>query len=127
MRCQMMFALALAAAACGSHSDSDSSSTAKPEAEHHEHEMESMSPELARFHDVLAPKWHAPPGAARRQGACAAMADFKKRAAEVPNGKDLVAAVDALDNACTTKAADAEIDAAFGKVHEAFHHLLESK
>jgi len=124
MNGRTFFALAFAVAACSSHSDSDSSS--KPTAEQHEHEMESMSPQLARFHDLLAPHWHAPPGTARRQTTCEDIGDFKKRAADVPNAKELVAAVAALESACMSKDADAAFDPAFAKVHDAFHHLLDA-
>jgi len=119
----MIIALALAVAtACGGNKDSDS----KPEADHHEHEMENMSPALARFHDLLAPLWHAPPGTARVQSTCEAIGDFKKRAADVPNAQDLTAAIGELEKVCIAKGSDKDFDAAFGKVHDAFHHALEA-
>jgi len=123
-----LLALALAAAACGSHSESGSNS--KPESEQHEHEMESMSPELARFHDVLAPHWHAAKGAQRVTDTCGAIDEFKSRADAVakamPAGAQLVAAVQELERACAAENQALGFDAAFGKVHEAFHHLLEA-
>jgi hypothetical protein len=119
----VLFALVLAA--CGSHSG------ASAEAEHHD--METMPADLAQFHDVLAPHWHAAAGPARRQGTCDAIGAMEagadgvvKARASSPEAKQLRDAVAELSRACATRAADAEFDAAFGKVHESFHHALEA-
>ena len=99
-----------------------------------------MSPELAKFHDVLAPRWHADKGPQRMQDTCAALPDFHANAdalakATPPRGanadtwttgtKQLVDAVAGLDTTC--KANDASgFDGAFAKVHQSFHALLEA-
>src|SRR5262249_14314044 len=68
---------------------------AKPaEAEHHE--MMNMPPEMAKFHDVLAPRWHAAKGPQRMKDTCAAIADFQANAdalakATPPTGTDAAA------------------------------------
>ena len=81
-----------------------------------------MSPELAKFHDVLAPRWHADK-AERMKITCAAMADFTTTAAGVAS-KDLVDAVTALDGTCKANDA-ATFEPAFEKVHTTFHKLME--
>jgi len=104
--------------------------------EHHE-----LTPELDAFHEILAPRWHADPGPQRAVDTCAAVADFKTRAAAVKSasapagaeaaawteaGATLETTVVALEAECTAGAADqAKFDAAFSAVHDAFHHAME--
>ncbi len=130
-------ALALVLAACGG-----KSSTPAPaphtEAEGEHHEMEKMPPELVKFHDVLAPRWHAAKGPQRMTDTCAAIPDFKAAivgiaSAVPPAGTDatewnngtaeLSQAVDGLDKTCQAHDAAAFEDA-FLKVHQGFHHLM---
>ena len=116
-------------AACGSKSEPES----KPE--HHE---EHMSPAMTKFHDVLAPRWHAAKGAQRMKDTCAALPDFHADAdalakATPPRGanadswttgtQQLVGAVGELDTTCKTND-PTSFEAAFGKVHESFHGLM---
>jgi hypothetical protein len=110
--------LVFALVACGSHSDT------KPEADHHE--MEDMPANLAQFHDVLVPLWHAPPGPARAQRTCEAIGDLKRHATEIAGAQELTAAIGELEHVCMTKGGDQAFDAAFGKVHDSFHHVLEA-
>ena len=39
-------------------------------------EMANMPPQLAKFHDTLAPRWHATHGPQRMADTCGAMAQF---------------------------------------------------
>jgi hypothetical protein len=131
MKC---LALIVLVAACGSKRPPE----AKPdhEAEHHE---ENMSPELAKFHDVLAPHWHAAKGTERMSSTCSAIPEFQQRAdalvkASPPVGSDAAAwsagtkaltdAVAGLKGACDAADATA-FEAAFERVHKGFHGLLE--
>jgi hypothetical protein len=129
-------AIALALAACGSTSKPEAK-PAEPAAEHHE--MAGMPPELGKFHDVLAPHWHAEKGPQRMKDTCAAVPDFTAGAdaltkAAPPAGKDAAAwgtgtkeladAVTGLKTSCDGDAAGFE--AAFERVHKGFHALLES-
>jgi hypothetical protein len=101
-------------------------------------EMANMPPEIAKFHDVLAPRWHADKGPQRMKDTCAAMADFTTGVtaiaqAETPTGADtevwtssageLAAAVSKLDDTCKANDA-AAFEVAFQKVHETFHGVM---
>lgn len=95
---------------------------------------------LGKFHDVLAPRWHADKTPQRMPNTCAASAEFRTGAdaivaASPPNGADaaawasagkqLVESVAALDAAC--KAGDAAaFEPAFTTVHERFHAAMEA-
>jgi hypothetical protein len=107
----------------------------KHEAEPHE---ANMPPQLAKFHDVLAPRWHAEKGPQRMKDTCAAIPDFTASMtalaeAPVPAGADttkwtngageLAAAVSQLDETCKGNDATA-FEGAFQKVHESFHAML---
>jgi hypothetical protein len=104
----------------------------------HEHEMANMPPELMKFHDVLAPRWHADKGPQRMKDTCAAIPDFSAgvtaiATAQPPAGVDgtkwtnsageLAAAVSKLDETCKANDA-AAFEVAFQKVHETFHGLM---
>ena len=107
-------------------------------AEHHA-EMANKPPELTKFHDVLAPHWHAEKGPQRMKDTCAALPEFHADADAVAKAtppttanadkwtagtRELTASVGGLDDAC--KGSDeAKFEAAFEKVHVAFHGLLE--
>ncbi len=127
--------LAIVAVACGG----KKSEPAKPEpapTENHE----AMVPELAKFHDVLAPHWHAAKGDQRMTETCAALTAFQTNAdalakATPPKAadaaqwtagtKELVGAVAGLETSCKAKDATA-FEPAFERVHHGFHALLES-
>ncbi len=103
-------------------------------------EMAHMPPPLAKFHETLAPPWHAPHGPKRMADTCAAItafhADAEAIAAAPPpdggdaaawstGGRQLTEAVAMLDTTC--KASDvAAFEPAFERVHKAFHGLLEA-
>jgi len=103
-------------------------------------EMASMPPQIAKFHDTLAPRWHAPHGPQRMADTCAAIAQLRADAdaiatAQPPSGgdaarwsaggKQLTLAVAALDTTCKANDATA-FEPAFERVHETFHHLMEA-
>ena len=103
-------------------------------------EMAHMPPPLAKFHETLAPRWHAPHGPERMANTCTAIAEFHAgaeaiAAAPSPDGGNATAwstgqtqltdAVAALDTTCKANDA-AAFEPAFERVHLAFHHLLEA-
>jgi len=123
----------LVVAAC-SKSDSAAPARDKPKGEMGEHH-EGMPPALDKFHDVLAPHWHAEKGEQRMKDTCAAIGAFHSGAEAVAKAKsdaawtasatELQAAVDGLDATC--KANDATgFELAFEKVHQSFHKMLEA-
>jgi hypothetical protein len=135
MKTALAFVLALAA--CGSKKSTPEPTKAAEPAEHHE--MAGMPPELGKFHDVLAPHWHAEKGPQRMKDTCAALADFAAGAdaltkAATPTGKDAAAwsagtkeladAVTGLKASCDGNDA-AAFEPAFERVHKGFHGLLE--
>lgn len=99
-----------------------------------------MAPALAKFHDTMAPRWHAAHGPKRTAETCGAIGQLRTDAGAVAaaptpsgadpvawktGGKQLVEAVAALDTAC--KASDAAaFEQAFAAVHQRFHGLMES-
>jgi len=136
----LCFALA-AAAACGGKSAPATSTTTQPSGTGGpgEHEMHAnMPPEMAKLHDVLAPRWHAEQGPQRITDTCASVPDFTAAADALAKATPPTTAnadtwtagtralVDAVANLATTcKANDtAKFDEAFGTVHESFHALM---
>lgn len=103
-------------------------------------EHEAMAPELKPFHDLLAPRWHAAAGAQRTKDTCDAVPQFQAEADTIgkttpprsahadtwtTGTRALVDAVAGLASVC--KANDeAKFGAAFEKVHESFHALMEA-
>lgn len=135
------FAILVFAAACGGKSQPATSTTPAPatadhadmKSEHHE-----MSPEMTKFHDVLAPRWHADKGDKRMKDTCAAIPEFQTDAdalakATPPSGadaakwsagtKELTDAVTALGTTCKSNDL-ATFEPAFHRVHESFHGLM---
>lgn len=99
-----------------------------------------MPPELAKFHDTLAPRWHAAKGPERMKSTCDALPDFKAGATTIassspPKGADsqawtdgagkLAAALEELETECKANDA-AKFETAFEQVHVSFHGLLEA-
>ncbi len=146
----LTFALLLAAAGCGGKDKAAGPTTTTPQpgtgsgAEHQGEdsgaagEHGKLTPELNAFHDLLAPRWHAAAGAQRIADTCGAIDQFKAAAAAVGKStppvatnadtwttatRALDAAVEDLAAACSAKA-DAKFEAAFVKVHDAFHKLM---
>lgn len=104
------------------------------------HDEMAMPPELAKFHDVMAPRWHAEKGPQRMTDTCAALPDLHAdadalakstppRAANADTWtagtKHLVEAVAGLESTCKSKDSSG-FETAFGKVHASFHGLLEA-
>jgi hypothetical protein len=105
--------------------------------EHHE-EMNAMPPEIAKFHDVIAPRWHAEKGPQRMKDTCAALPELHTSADALAKAtppttanadnwttgtRSLVAAVATLDTTCKSNDATS-FETAFAKVHESFHGLM---
>jgi hypothetical protein len=101
-------------------------------------EMAAMPPEVKKFHDTLAPRWHAEHGPQRMTDTCTAIpqfhADAEAIAASTPpdgakavdwsaNARQLADAVAALDATCKTSDA-AAFEQAFAVVHNHFHGLM---
>lgn len=134
----------LAAAACGGKQSAPAATpTTTPEAAAHEghqgpEEHKGMTAEMTKFHDVLAPRWHAEKGPQRMKDTCAALPQFKTEADAIAKAtpptkanadtwttgtRALVDSVNALETTC--KANDtAKFDEAFHTVHESFHGLM---
>ena len=129
-------AVAVLAACGGKHAAPATATAAQGSAEEH-HELEQMPPELASFHEILAPRWHAAQGPQRMKDTCDAVPEFHAKADAIAKAtppttahadtwttatRALVDAVANLDTTC--KANDAtQFEAAFGKVHESFEGL----
>jgi hypothetical protein len=137
-------ALVILVAACGGKQPAPataagSGSGSNAAAAEHE-EMATMPPAVAKFHDVLAPRWHAEQGPKRMQDTCAALPDFHSAADAIGKAtppttanadvwttatKGLVDAVAGLDAPCAANDS-AQFEAAFAKLHDSFHFLLEA-
>jgi hypothetical protein len=135
----LTLALLICASGCGGTSKPAATTTeqqhegsAAPEEEHAE-----MPAELAAFHDLLAPRFHAAEGPQRLQDTCGAIEQFRSAADAVGKAtppvtanadtwtagtRALVQAVDELATACTTNDVGT-FDAAFTTVHERFEAL----
>ncbi len=105
------------------------------EGEAHAHDF---APEVAAFHDVMKPNWHAEPGEARTAATCDAVPEFKAKAQGIGEGSapegveagawtqaaaGLSAAVQSLETSCGGDRSD--FDASFKSVHDAFHALIK--
>lgn len=123
-------------AACGSKKAPATTATPKTGGDEHG----KMAPEVAKFHDVLAPRWHADKGPKRMADTCGAMAEFQANADALvklapPAGADaalwtgktqeLTSAVGALDGSCKANDA-AAFEPAFQRVHTGFHAVMEA-
>jgi hypothetical protein len=132
-------ALAFVLAGCGSSPSAPAPvEPAKPTRSVEHHEMMNMPPEVAKFHDVLAPHWHAEKGPQRMKETCLALPEMSTDAqavakAAAPDGKDpavwaaatkeLVDAVAALKATCDGNDATG-FETAFEHVHHSFHALM---
>jgi hypothetical protein len=136
----------LSAAACGGKKSAPATTPSTEQAQPHEEhaagegaEHEDLTPELTKFHDILAPLWHAAKGPQRIKDTCAAVPQFRTAADAVGKAtpptkanadtwttatRALVDSVNGLETACKTNDA-AKFEAAFHNVHESFHHLME--
>lgn len=151
MKSALMVVLVLAAVACGGKVKPDSSSQPADPSGGQQHaaqaghageksEMSAMPPQIVKFHDILAPRWHAERGPQRTADTCAVIAQFQADAdaivaAPVPEGaspeawsaggKQLVEAVVALGETCKANDA-AAFEPAFERLHTSFHHVMEA-
>jgi hypothetical protein len=133
-----LMALVLASAACGGTSKPDSTASTAPADP--PGGAATARAQVDKFHDTLAPRWHAAQGPQRMADTCAAMSQFRAEtdaiaAAPAPGSgdpatwsshtKQLTDAVGALDVAC--KANDAvAFEPAFERVHHVFHEVEEA-
>jgi len=131
-------AIVIFVAACGGKS---TNKPAEPMPGHDEHgEMAGMPPELGKFHDLLAPRYHAEKGPKRMADTCGAMADFKAAAdalnkatppakanvaAWQQENKELAEALTGMETVC--KGTDqAAFDQAFEHMHHEFEEIVEA-
>jgi hypothetical protein len=132
--------LALVLGACGSKQPAPAVTNRTSPFQHAE---ERMPPELVKFHDVLAPHWHAEKGLQRMTDTCKAIGDFQQGAKAMAKAKlpahanverwlvgciQLVFAVKTLDRECKLWALGEpmpDFDRTFAEVHDSFHRLLE--
>jgi hypothetical protein len=140
----LSLAFLLAVAACGG-KDKGSATTTTTTEQHGEHgsghagEHHDLTPELKGFHDILSPLWHAPQGAQRITDTCAAIEKLTMAADAVGKAtppvstnadtwtagtRALVTDVAGLEKECTAKD-PGRFEAAFTKVHDDFHVLME--
>jgi len=130
-----VLAIALLLAACGGKQSTDH--PAEHSEGHDEHG--AMSPEVAKFHEALSPRWHAAKGEQRMKDTCGAVAELRTDADAISKAKpagdpaawtthtqDLSDAVSALDATCQSNDATA-FELAFEKVHTSFHAVMEAK
>lgn len=141
----LVLAAALALVACNKKDSAPPTTNPEPTASNdtataqpaHEHHFEGA---VKSYHDVLSPLWHAAAGEQRTNDTCAAAADLVTKAAAIEaepvpaaaSGKDdawkqnaagLSAATKELQTVCGGDKAGFE--AAFGKLHDSFHALIE--
>lgn len=134
MKTMLAFVVVLTAACGGAKTPAATGPGPTPGAEHHP----NMGAEMTRFHDVLAPRWHADKGEKRKADTCAAVPQFQSNAAALANStpppsaeaaswstatKELTVAVGGLEAACASSPNDFE--AAFERVHTVFHAVME--
>lgn len=142
-----LIGMLVAAVACGGKTAPDqgakSSEMGQDGAKHEKGEkgeMANVPPSIAKFHDTLGPRWHAPQGPQRMTDTCAAIGQLQADAAAIvaaplpsgadatawsASGKQLTEAVAALDATCKAKDA-AAFEPAFTQVHKSFHHAMEA-
>jgi hypothetical protein len=127
-----------AAAACGG--------TAKPDSTANSPTGQGASPQsqsdrkasIEKFHDTLAPRWHAAQGPQRMADACAAVPQLQADASAIAttqgpgdaaswstHTKELGDAVVALDATCKANDA-AAFEPAFERLHNSFHSVMEA-
>ena len=123
----ILLCLGLGLTACGS-SEPTTTTTADQEAsvggEAQEHPQ--LPPDLAAFHDALAPVWHHDPGEERAHDACDAAQTYIQLSANVQNGEDLRTATRHLAAVCGSAETSA-IEEALSGVHQAFHDVMEAR
>lgn len=137
---KILLSLAIAAllSACGGSASNTSAAEPEHAEGHGEEHHHAMPASLASLHDVLAPTWHAEPGATRAGLACtnAAQLDERSRAVAAdapPEGVDaaawssgteaLTAGATALVTECG--AAGPAVEERLSTFHDAFHTLMD--
>lgn len=98
------------------------SALAEDKRERHPH---AFAKDVDALHGALAPLWHAQPGKERAREVCAQVERLEGLTREIRSGdnKAMLASIAGLKAQCLAN--PAEIDAAFAKVHDAFHDLVE--
>ena len=98
------------------------SALANDKGEQHPH---AFARDVDALHAALAPLWHAQPGKERARNVCTQVERLDGLAREIRSGdtKAMLASIAGLKAQCLAN--PAEIDAAFAKVHDAFHDLAE--
>lgn len=91
----------------------------------HERHPHGFARDVDALHAVLAPLWHARAGKERSENVCAQAPGLEGLARDIRSGDAtvLVTSIVALKAQC--QASPTDIDAAFARVHDAFHHLAE--
>lgn len=91
-------------------------------AEKHRH---NFAQDVDALHEVLGPLWHAPKGRERAQNVCAQAGRLESMSREIHSGdtRALLASIADLKAQC--KSDPSGVEAAFSRVHDAFHHLAE--
>lgn len=92
--------------------------------QHHSHRFPK---DVDAFHAVLAPIWHASQGSERLLSACAKAGVMESLAKEIRSrdASGLVNSVEKMKTKC--QGDQAAVEGALGKVHDAFHQLIDHK
>lgn len=92
------------------------------EGDHHH----DFAPDVAAFHEVLAPLWHAPESAERTKAICAKQGDLTVIAKKIKSQDpaNLLKTLSSLSDSCAGK--QATVAATFSSVHDAFHLLIDA-
>lgn len=95
--------------------------------QHEKHEHANSAKDVAAYHAVLAPLWHAPANPARIENACKQAANLEKLALDIKstNAAALQEVSTLFKEKCQSNPQEA--GAVFGKLHDAFHHVSEHK
>jgi hypothetical protein len=93
-------------------------------AEEHKHDF---AQDVAAFHHVLSPLWHAEANAKRQTETCSALPNMLNIAEKMtyPSAKKLSQSVRDLQKACTAEIKT--FNTLFGQLHDTFHQVSEEK
>jgi hypothetical protein len=137
---KLTLALALTLAACGGGAAQPAPAEPTPVDEKPAEDHHGDLPDAVHaFHDALRPLWHSEAGPERTEKVCAAVPDLQAEAGPMSDGSpvpedrladysskvgELKSALVALEEACAEDGRP-EFQAAFTKVHDAFHAIAE--
>lgn len=96
-------------------------------ADQHEKHEHADAKDVAAYHAVLSPLWHAPASPARIENACKQAPMLEKLALNIKNANAavLVEANRLFKEKC--QSSPQEAGALFGKLHDEFHHVSDHK